>query len=183
MQMRRVVTGHSPEGKSVVASDTLVDATEVALPPALTYCQLWGSDQTPSFPDDGAKPGYHTFFPPVAGFRFSHHTIPPDASLVVPDMSNRSPAEVEAAVAAAEAKRPGLAATMEPGDPGFHRSDSIDLIYILSGEIDLELDDGETVTLRAGDALIQNGTRHAWHNRGSQPCTWVAVLIGAQRQG
>ena len=183
MQMRRVVTGHSPEGKSIVASDTLVDAIEVALPPAITYCELWGSDQTPSFPDDGSKPDYDTFFPPVAGFRFSHHTIPPDASLVEPDMSGCSPAGIESMLAAAEAQRRGLVATMEPDDPGFHRSDSVDLIYILSGEIDLELDDGKTVTLRAGDALVQNGTRHAWHNRGSQPCTWVAMLIGAQRNG
>lgn len=44
------------------------------------------------------------------------------------------------------------------------------------------LDDGETVRLRAGDTLVQNGTRHAWHNRGTEPCVVVACLVGAERQ-
>ena len=45
----------------------------------------------------------------------------------------------------------------------------------------LQLDDGAEMHLRAGDTVVQNGTRHAWHNKGSVPCTMVVVLIGARR--
>jgi quercetin dioxygenase-like cupin family protein len=51
------------------------------------------------------------------------------------------------------------------------------------GEVDLELDAGETVRLRAGDTVVQNGARHAWHNRGTVPCVLVVCLVGASRQG
>jgi quercetin dioxygenase-like cupin family protein len=53
--------------------------------------------------------------------------------------------------------------------------------YVLSGEIWLELDDGVEVYLRAGDTVVQNGTRHAWRNKSSEPCQMVVVLIGANR--
>ncbi len=42
----------------------------------------------------------------------------------------------------------------------------------------LELDDGEEVTVRAGDTVIHSGTRHACRNRAGQPCTLAVVLIG-----
>ena len=45
----------------------------------------------------------------------------------------------------------------------------------------LELDDGATVTLNPGDTVVQNGTRHRWHNPGTVPAVVVAVLIGANR--
>jgi len=64
-----------------------------------------------------------------------------------------------------------------------HVSDTIDFEYIISGEVVLELDDGVEVRLRAGDTLVQNGTRHAWRNRGSEPCRMVCCLIGAHRMG
>lgn len=41
---------------------------------------------------------------------------------------------------------------------GMHRTDSVDVELVLSGEVDLQLDDG-TVTLRPGDWVVQNGTR------------------------
>ena len=33
--------------------------------------------------------------------------------------------------------------------------------------------------LRAGDVLIQRGTRHSWSVRGNEPCIVAAVLVGA----
>ena len=67
-------------------------------------------------------------------------------------------------------------------ETGMHTSDTIDFEYVASGEVDLELDDGKIVRLRAGDTLVQNATRHAWQNRGADPCVVVACLIGATRQ-
>jgi uncharacterized cupin superfamily protein len=59
-----------------------------------------------------------------------------------------------------------------------HRTHSIDYAVVISGEIDMLLDDSE-VHLRAGDVLVQRGTRHAWVNRGSESCRIAFVLIDA----
>jgi quercetin dioxygenase-like cupin family protein len=52
---------------------------------------------------------------------------------------------------------------------------------VVSGEVTLELDAGAQAVLRAGDVVIQNGTRHAWRNHGTETCTIVGVAIGADR--
>jgi quercetin dioxygenase-like cupin family protein len=71
---------------------------------------------------------------------------------------------------------------MEAGQDGMHRTPTLDLICVLSGEIWLELDDGE-IHLRPGDCVVQNGTRHAWRNRSGAPCSMAIVLIGASQAG
>lgn len=63
--------------------------------------------------------------------------------------------------------------------PRNHRTDSIDYAAVLSGEIDMILDDAE-VHLRAGDVLVQRGTIHNWVNRGTEPCVIAFVLIDAK---
>jgi quercetin dioxygenase-like cupin family protein len=67
-----------------------------------------------------------------------------------------------------------------PGNPDMnHRTDSIDYAVVMSGEIDMELDDGVTVHLKAGDTLVQRGTIHNWKNRGTEPCLIAFILISA----
>ena len=69
----------------------------------------------------------------------------------------------------------------QPGvAPRNHRTESIDYAVVLSGEIDMELDDGVTVHLRQGDALVQRGTIHNWVNRGTQACVIAFVLVAAK---
>jgi mannose-6-phosphate isomerase-like protein (cupin superfamily) len=69
----------------------------------------------------------------------------------------------------------------QPGvAPRNHRTESIDYAVVLSGEIDMELDDGITVHLRQGDALVQRGTIHNWINRGTRPCVIAFVLVAAK---
>jgi quercetin dioxygenase-like cupin family protein len=70
---------------------------------------------------------------------------------------------------------------MEPESPGMHTTDTVDFEVVLSGEIVLELDDGAEVVLKPGDTVVQNGTRHAWRNRGDVPAVIAAGLIGAHR--
>ena len=70
---------------------------------------------------------------------------------------------------------PGGAAVM-------HRTESLDYVVVLSGQVDMDLDDS-TVTLRAGDVLIQRGTNHAWVNRGTQPARVAFILIDAAPLG
>ncbi len=69
---------------------------------------------------------------------------------------------------------------LAPGvTPRNHRTDSIDYAVVMSGEVDMELDDA-TVHLKAGDVLVQRGTIHNWVNRGSEPCVIAFVLIAAK---
>ncbi len=69
----------------------------------------------------------------------------------------------------------------EPGvTPRNHRTDSIDYAIVMSGQIDMELDDGVVVTLKAGDALVQRGTIHNWVNNGTEDCVIAFVLISGK---
>jgi mannose-6-phosphate isomerase-like protein (cupin superfamily) len=69
---------------------------------------------------------------------------------------------------------------LAPGvSPRNHRTDSIDYAVVMSGKIDIELDDA-TVHLKAGDVLVQRGTIHNWVNRGTVPCVIAFVLIAAK---
>jgi quercetin dioxygenase-like cupin family protein len=63
--------------------------------------------------------------------------------------------------------------------PRNHRTDSIDYAVVMSGQVDMELDD-TTVHLKAGDVLVQRGTIHNWVNRGTEPCVIAFVLIAAK---
>jgi quercetin dioxygenase-like cupin family protein len=69
---------------------------------------------------------------------------------------------------------------LAPGvSPRNHRTDSIDYAVVMSGEVDMELDDA-TIHLKAGDVLVQRGTIHNWVNRGTEPCVIAFVLIAAK---
>jgi quercetin dioxygenase-like cupin family protein len=73
-----------------------------------------------------------------------------------------------------------------PGnEANLHRTDTVDYVICLAGEIDMFLDDTRFITLRAGDVLIQRGTLHAWANRSDKPCRLAVVLLDAvpKREG
>ncbi len=77
-----------------------------------------------------------------------------------------------------------MIAEYPPGNvPRRHRTETIDYIVVLSGEIDMELDNGEMTHLETGDVMIQRGTYHAWINKGSEPCRMAFVLIDAKPLG
>jgi quercetin dioxygenase-like cupin family protein len=63
-----------------------------------------------------------------------------------------------------------------------HRTETIDYIVMLSGEIDMDMDDS-TVKLRAGDIMVQRGTNHAWVNRSTEPARMAIVLLDAKPLG
>ena len=119
-------------------------------------------------------PQWHTYFPPIGGFRFGLFTIPPDIAAEDQAFFN-----AEEAVADLEAKLPGLVGYMDPTDPGMHATDTIDFEVVLEGTAVLELDDGAEVTLHAGDTVVQNGTRHRWKNPGSTPARMALFICGA----
>jgi quercetin dioxygenase-like cupin family protein len=69
-------------------------------------------------------------------------------------------------------------------NPGYrsamHRTNSVDYVFILEGELEMELDGGEWVHLRAGDIVVQRGTNHAWENKSDRVCRLASVLIAAE---
>ena len=68
----------------------------------------------------------------------------------------------------------------EPGvAPRVHRTESLDYAIVISGEIDMELEAGKEVHLKAGDVVVQRGTVHNWIHRGTEPCVIAYVLTSA----
>ena len=60
--------------------------------------------------------------------------------------------------------------------PQMHRTESIDYGIVISGEITLVLDRGETL-LKQGDVVVQRGTNHAWANRSGKSCRMLFILV------
>ena len=173
--VRQVVTGQDASGKSVFVSDTEVAPVTLSQIVGPEFHRLWGADVAPTLPTDGTPPAQPTYFPPTGGFRIGLFTLPPADAPVPPDLD---PAALFAEMAE---KLPGMADVMEPDHPGMHTTDTVDFEIVLSGEVFLELDDGAEVHLRPGDTVVQNGTRHAWHNRSNEPAVLFVVLLGASR--
>jgi quercetin dioxygenase-like cupin family protein len=90
---------------------------------------------------------------------------------------------VAAALEDTERKLPGLLAYLDPTDPGMHTTDTIDFEVVLEGTVVLELDDGAEVTLHPGDTVVQNGTRHRWHNAGDSTARVAVFMCGAAHSG
>jgi mannose-6-phosphate isomerase-like protein (cupin superfamily) len=175
MDVRRVVTGQTADGTSVFASDEVMSPITLSLLPGSEFHRLWGSDETVRLPVDGADRTPPQYFPPAEGMRFGFFSLAPDSVGLPPDL------DVAAALAEMGQKLPGMTDVMERDDPGMHRTDTVDFLYVVSGEVVLELDDGAERRLQAGDCVIQNGTRHAWRNRSEEHCVILVVLVGARR--
>jgi naringenin degradation protein FdeH len=67
----------------------------------------------------------------------------------------------------------------KPRHPMMHRTRTIDYIIVLSGEIDMLLDEGE-VHLQEGDIVVQQATNHAWVNRGTEVCRICTIMLGGK---
>jgi mannose-6-phosphate isomerase-like protein (cupin superfamily) len=162
--IRRVVTGHDDAGKAVFASDEDIDLGNRAT-------EVWGADfKGLQYPDDGSKPVHEDeLFPKIGGFRYVIVTLPPLGAETSTTGAGRQPSAPPA--------RQNYQGDFPEGS-GFHRTATVDLEVVLSGEVTLELDDGVTKTMKPGDTVIQSGTKHRWHNRGNVPATFAAIIIG-----
>jgi mannose-6-phosphate isomerase-like protein (cupin superfamily) len=176
MDIHCVVTGQNESGKSVIVRNAPVKPVTLALLPGYEFHRVWGSDSIPELPSDGTAPPQPRYFPPKGGFRFALFTIPPDTTASV------DPIDIASALGEIQQKLPGMMEVLEPDHPGMHTTDTVDFDVIVSGEVHLELDDGAEVLLKAGDCVIQNGTRHAWHNRSSEKCAISVAIVGAVRK-
>jgi quercetin dioxygenase-like cupin family protein len=66
--------------------------------------------------------------------------------------------------------------------PAMHRTETIDYVFVLAGEIDMDMDDS-TVKMKAGDVMVQRGTNHSWVNRSDKPARLAFVLVDAKPLG
>jgi len=74
-----------------------------------------------------------------------------------------------------------MIAEYPPGNmPRRHRTETIDYIIVLSGEVEMDLDGDEKVTMGPGDVMVQRGTYHAWRNKGPDVCRMAFVLVDAK---
>jgi quercetin dioxygenase-like cupin family protein len=159
--VRRIVTGHDEHGRSTVVSDG--DAAAIEFDPAGGFFHLvWGQDEVAHFPDSGVEPRWAGSAPPPGGCRVTVFDLPPG------EEHNLDAYVVESMTEFADLTRPGM-----------HATPTSDFDIVLKGTVGLELEDGE-VTLHPGDVVVQNGTLHRWHNRGSTMATIAAITIGAE---
>ena len=179
--VRRVVTGHDDEGKAVFISDGEPARTvHFDNLPGLSFFELWATDEVPRIPIDNFDPSVdiQSFVPGPVGTRFRIVRFPSGLEMAGLIESGFDPAAFRSEYTS---KVPGLGEVHEVADPSMHETNTIDYGIVISGEIDLELDDGKEVHLKAGDCIVQNGTRHGWRNRGAEPCVMAFIMIGAER--
>jgi quercetin dioxygenase-like cupin family protein len=150
--MRRIITGHDAEGRSLIAADEDVPAVGLAEDADRTdvrFFQLWATHQMPvDLSDD--------------------------------DLARQREGSMTTILGTGEGSvfRIGV---LDPGARSpMHRTESLDYGICLEGECDMELDGGDVVTLRAGDVVIQRGTNHVWHNRSDAPCRFAWILLDSQ---
>jgi mannose-6-phosphate isomerase-like protein (cupin superfamily) len=171
-RVRRVLTGHDPEGKSTIIADGLApNVKEMPSFPGLALTDLWETTSAPADNDghgDAAARPVH-LEPPKNGTLFRIVEFPPDASR--PQSSDGR--EGFAAIGAAHAQ------DKRSSDPMMHKTSTVDYIVVLKGEIYAVLEKGETL-LRPGDVFVQRGTNHSWSVRGSEPCIIAVVLVNAK---
>ena len=176
---RRIITGHDEEGRSVVISDAA--PTNVVPNPAdpdRGHINFWRTDRVPASNAVFADPMAGApcpLPPPKGGTMFRFFQIAPErneAGLSTAER-NRRMSQMFQAAGAADAR------VDTARHPSMHKTDSVDYIVLLKGEVTALLDVGE-VQMKPLDVLIQRGTNHGWVNYGSEPALLVAVLVDAE---
>jgi len=168
-QIRRVITAHNEQGKSIISSDAdAKNAQEMTGMTGLIVTDLWETIAMPAN-NSGAED---------AVVRPIRHEPLPNGTILrtvefPPDKDWKGNADAQKAF---ESIGGGHTRDQSSDDPLMHKSDTVDYIIILKGEIYAVMEEGETL-LEEGDVMIQRGTKHSWHNRSDHPCLLAAILI------
>jgi mannose-6-phosphate isomerase-like protein (cupin superfamily) len=169
-EIRRVVTKLDAAGKAVAMFDGIVQLKSMRSPnPA---GEMWVTQNYPadfSWTADRAETKVG-LTPPKNGTIFRIVDFVPTTPAIA-----QMPIDTMMKVAGADAPKAGL----PPRHPMMHRTRSVDYAIIMSGEIDMLLDEGE-VHLKAGDVVVQQATNHAWVNRGKEICRVAFILMDSQ---
>jgi mannose-6-phosphate isomerase-like protein (cupin superfamily) len=165
--MRRVVTGHR-NGKSVILDDKEIPGQGDAFP---GFFPLWKTESIPVIPMENED--YKQTLP--------FHFPEPECTTVV--ISILPPDEVMLKVAGEKGIDLDKAhRDMFNDKRPMHTTDTIDFDIVMSGEIWMEVDDGIEVHLKPFDCVVMNGTRHGWHNKGTENCVIASFQVGAERK-
>ena len=170
--IRRVVTGHDASGRAVVVMNGIAPNVKVRAGAGFVHSLLWVTDETPADISGSAD----------RAAREIGVAPPPRGSIL--RMVDFTPVTPEAEAIDNEALAHAMGASKQTGSGAkarhsyMHRTRTIDYAIVLEGEIDMLLDDCE-VHLKAGEVVVQQGTNHAWVNRGSRTCRMAFVLIDA----
>ena len=168
--MRRVITGHNEKGRSIVTLDG---------PPARSIgedvgglFELWNTDgQDVISTDQNDRADQDIILSPLGGgTKFRYFQINPLPEGVPEDMLQEIAADAFDKVGAAHHR------VDTTKHPAMHKTETIDYIILLKGDVTLILDD-EEVDLKPFDVVVQRGTNHAWVNNGTEPALLIAVLI------
>jgi mannose-6-phosphate isomerase-like protein (cupin superfamily) len=170
-RVRRIVTGHDDAGKAVVLLDGPAANVKVRKATGIAATLLWVTDETPADVSKNSDRAAREIgiAPPANGSILRVVDFPP----VSPETASVSHAEVMREMDL------GRHVPENARHPFMHRTRSVDYAIVLTGEIDMLLDDSE-VHLKAGDILVQQGTNHAWVNNGKETCRIAFILIDAQ---
>ena len=170
-EVRRVVTKLDDSGKAVVMLDDRIELSNVR--PPNFVANMWVTERSLadfSWTQDRAKTKTG-LTPPKGGTVFRIVDFAPEPEGVARmDMNT-----MQRVVGAADTPAKGL----PPRHPMMHRTRTLDYAIVMSGEIDMLLDEGE-VHLKAGDVVVQQATNHAWVNRGKEPCRIAFILMDSQ---
>ena len=151
--IRRIVTVNDATGKSIVQVDGITPHKYAAPGNGPVSYGMWLTEHVPAAAIGVADrfAGHRGIAPPDGGSVFTVVDFPPAES--APELQSRP-------------------------HPFMHRTRTVDYGIILSGEIEMLLDDSE-VHLKAGDVVIQQAANHAWVNRGKEVCRIAFILIDA----
>jgi hypothetical protein len=171
---RRIVTGHDPRGRAIIASNAAPPAVfAIKSVPGLVFTEVWRTADSPARIDNGPDPTLVAL-----------NLLPaPSGSLIrVLDIPPGGVHETDGGAAADSFAEMGASHTLSAGNashPFMHRTETVDYGILLSGEIWLIVDEGE-VKLNPGDIAIQRGTSHAWSNRSDRPARLIFILLGGK---
>jgi mannose-6-phosphate isomerase-like protein (cupin superfamily) len=171
--IRRVVTGLDADNKAVVLFDSRLPLAPG--PYGLASTNMWITDSYPpalSFTKDDPATRTISISPPDNGTKFRVVEFPP---LDAATEAKMDPYFLQKSVGEKAPAR-GVAVT----HPLMHRTRSLDYAVVLSGEIDMMLDE-TSVHLKPGDTIVQQATNHAWINRGKEPCRILFVLMDSKQ--
>lgn len=177
---RVLVTGHNEKDESqIVSIDPIRVDNSFIYQPGFSVEIFW---KTPKNATVGgalslSESDSSSMLPEPAGTTAMIITFPPAAN---PESSE--PIDFENLTKEMFTRLPGLAEKFEPDSPGFHRTDTIDYVVLLEGELKLLLDNNESADLKVGDVVVQNGTRHAWSNVSDRNARVLVVMVGANRK-
>lgn len=174
--IRRVVTGHDAQGRSIVVSDGPAQQVEMPFWPGCGVTSPWSTSSAPASNSDDELDKPIKAFPDAGsgGVAFMIMHIAP-----MSDLEKMTPEQRAAATMAPADFMPEAMKIDMSHSHGMHATDTLDLIVVLKGEITAIVED-QRVTLRETDTLIQRGVNHSWENHGTETALVMSAVVDAK---